>query len=202
MDEHLTFDFPTIGEALLKLQTPTVLAYRFWSAAEGEYVFRLLPDGDPDNSFFWLQQDCSKYRTIKTTRMDVDTGEVISEQIAKVRDGLPQIKNISQGFVVSSPSQDDPFIIRKLVFGLRSIFKYLLPGLMSEKMQYMPTDYDHGMDFRFVRRTCRLGDIDYSEYLEVDWTWTERPLSMPERQAIETQGLVDLRTWLYGRNVP
>jgi hypothetical protein len=138
----------------------------------------------------------SKYRTIKTTEVDVDTNLVISESIKTVIVGMRQTPHICQGFVVTSPNHDDPLLIRKFTFGERSIFNHLKEGMYSMQMEHIPVDYDNGMDFRFVRKIRRISGIDYAEYLEVEWTWNIRPLNALERQAVETQGLANLETWL------
>jgi hypothetical protein len=59
-------------------------------------------------------------------------------------------------------------------------------------MEYMPTDYMHGCDFR-IRKT-RKGD--YNNYGTSEWARRTRPLSEAEQLALEQHGLFNLSDFL------
>jgi hypothetical protein len=55
-----------------------------------------------------------------------------------------------------------------------------------------PCDYDRGMDFT-IKKTDKNG---YGNYDQSYWAFKESPIISPERDAIESYGLIDLKSRL------
>lgn len=101
---------------------------------------------------------------------------------------------ITQGFVVSSPFEESDTPenpIRRFIIG-PELLKKLKAGMADPDMEYMPTDYMHGCDFR-IRKT-RKGE--FNNYGTSEWARRTRPLSEAEQLALEQYGLFNLADFL------
>jgi hypothetical protein len=97
---------------------------------------------------------------------------------------------IAQGFVVHSPFEE-PAVpenpIRRFTLG-KELIEKLRAGMADPDMEFLPTDYMNGYDFR-IRKTKKG---EYSNYGTSDWGRRSRPLTETETMAIETHGLFNL----------
>lgn len=197
-------------------------SYAFWNLPEGgSATVRFLPDADQDNLYFWRERlvcklpfagvEGGEYPTNKEVSITVPCVEMwghkcpITEGIRHLWKGTEEEKNLArvyykkrsyifQGFVVADGlgeenAPENP--IRRFVIN-PSIFGKIEKALMDPEMEDLPFDYDNGTDFRIVK--TKRGD--YANYDNSDWSRKTRPLSDAERQAIETHGLFDLKTYL------
>jgi len=64
--------------------------------------------------------------------------------------------------------------------------------LMHKDLLESPCDYERGMDFT-IKKTEKSG---YANYDESYWAFKESPIIDAERKAIESYGLVDLKSRL------
>ena len=195
-------------------------SYPFWQADIGQTVtLRFLPDGDSDNTYFWVPREVIKmpfdgveggdYPTSKQVTVTVPCmhmwGEVCPVQAATkswwktdkeetARIYWKKKSYIFQGFVVASPIEEDVIPenpIRRFVIN-PSIFQIIEKSLMDPEMEDMPTDYVGGVDFR-IQKT-KQGE--YANYSSSDWSRKTRSLSEAELIAIEQYKLFNLKEYL------
>jgi hypothetical protein len=195
--------------------------YPHWNMQEGkEAVVRFLPDGNTNNTFFWVERAVIKlpFAGIK--------GETDSRQIhvqvpcvEMYNDGsvcpiLSEVRGwfkdksleemgrkywkkrsyIFQGFVVEDPLKEDKTPenpIRRFIIGPQ-IYQTIRSALMDPELDELPTDYLKGLDFR-IAKTSKGGFADYSTS---KWSRRERALSDAEQAAIEAHGLFNLADFL------
>ncbi len=195
--------------------------YPHWNIAEGtSSILRLLPDGNPDNTFFWVER-----QLIKLTFPGIkghDEGKPVEVQVPCIEmwDGkntcpiLNEVRPMwkdkaleeiarkywvkktyyAQGFVKQDAlnEQDAPANpIRKFIIGPQ-IFKNIQAALMDPDMEHNPVDYINGTDF-IVSKTSKGGFADYGTS---KWARKESSLTADQHAAIEEFGLVDLSTYL------
>ena len=193
--------------------------YPHWNMSEGsEATLRFLPDGNPDNTFFWSERAMIKlpFAGIKgdtasrpvivqvpCVEMWGDTCPILSEVRGWFKDksledmGRKYWKKRSyvfQGFVAKDPIGEDSTPenpIRRFIIGPQ-IFQIIKSALMDPELNELPTDYEHGVDFR-IAKTSKGG---YADYSTSKWSRNERPLSDEEKAAIETHGLYNLGDFL------
>lgn len=193
--------------------------YPFWNIKEGESAtFRFLPDGNPDNTFFWTERLMIKlpFAGIKGETdsrpvvVQVPCMEMYGEScpvLAEVRGWFkdPSLEDmgrkywkkrsyIFQGFVVDNPLSDDKTPenpIRRFIIGPQ-IFQIIKQALMDPDMEDLPTDYTAGVDFR-LNKSSKGGFADYSTS---NWARRTRPLSEEEAAAVDAHGLFDLSEFL------
>jgi hypothetical protein len=192
--------------------------FPFWSIPEGSTAtVRFLPDGDPTNPLFWVNQEIIKltfagqvggdFPTDQTVEVKVPCMEMYGEVCPIVSETRPWWKQgaakealarqyykkktyIFQGFVVSSKLEeaDAPVNpIRRFVIS-PSIFKLIREALMNPDMEDLCTDYEGGRDFKITR--SKVGD--FANYSTSNWSFKTRPLLSGEMGAIETYGLFNL----------
>lgn len=195
--------------------------YPHWNMPEGkEAVIRLLPDGDPKNTFFWVERAMIKlpFAGVK----DQTSSGPVQVQVPCVEmynDGtacpiLSEVRGwfkdksleemgrkywkkrsyIFQGFVVEDPLKEDSSPanpIRRFIIGPQ-IFQIIKSALMDPELEELPTDYLRGVDFR-IAKTSKGGFADYSTS---KWSRRERALSDVEKAAIEQHGLYNLSDFL------
>jgi hypothetical protein len=195
--------------------------YPHWNMQEGkEAVVRFLPDGNTNNTFFWVERAMIKlpFAGIK--------GETDSRQVQvqvpcveMYNDGsvcpiLSEVRGwfkdksleemgrkywkkrsyIFQGFVVEDPLKEDTTPdnpIRRFIIGPQ-IYQIIRSALMDPELEELPTDYLRGVDFR-IAKTSKGGFADYSTS---KWSRRERALTDQEKAAIEAHGLFDLSAFL------
>ena len=193
--------------------------YPHWNIAENsEAVVRFLPDGDPNNTFFWVEramiklefagikgQTDSKKVTVQVPCMEMwgETCPILTEVRPWFKDksledmGRKYWKKRSylfQGFVVDSPLKEDKTPenpIRRFIIGSQ-IFNIVKAALMDPDMEDLPTDYLRGVDFKIVK-TSKGG---YADYSTSKYARRERTLDDAEKAAIEQHGLFNLKDFL------
>jgi len=192
--------------------------YPFWNTPEGgQTLIRFLPDGDPNNTFFWAERLVIKlpFQGIKGEHdrevlVQVPCMEMYGETCPILAETRPWWKDDSlqpmarkywkkksylfQGFVVQSgfeekETPENP--IRRFMIN-PSIFEIIKGSLMNPEMEDLPTDYVAGRDFKLVK-TSKGG---YANYSTSNWSFKTRSLSPDEAGAIETYGLNNLKDYL------
>jgi hypothetical protein len=195
--------------------------YPHWNMQEGkEAVIRLLPDGNPNNTFFWVERAMIKlpFAGIKG-ETDSRPVQVQVPCVEMYNDGtacpiLSEVRGwfkdksleemgrkywkkrsyIFQGFVVEDPIKEDKIPenpIRRFIIGPQ-IYQLIRGALMDPELDELPTDYLKGLDFR-IAKTSKGGFADYSTS---KWSRRERALSDAEKAAIDAHGLFNLSDFL------
>ena len=190
-----------------------------WNIAEGTTTtVRFLPDGDSNNTFFWIERAMiklpfagvkgetnSKPVTIQVPCMEMwgETCPILSEVRPWFKDksleemGRKYWKKKSylfQGFVVDTKLQEDSLPenpIRRFIISSQ-IFNIVKNALMDSEIEELPTDYVRGLDFKIVK-SSKGG---YADYSTSTWARRERALSADERAAIDKHGLFNLKDFL------
>ncbi len=193
--------------------------YPFWNMKEGEQAtLRFLPDGNPDNTFFWAERLMIKlpFAGVKgetdsrPVQVQVPCMEMYGEScpiLAEVRGWFkdPSLEDMGrkywkkrsylfQGFVSDNPIQEDSQPenpIRRFIIGPQ-IFQLIKAALMDPDMEELPTDYTAGVDFR-LSKGSKGG---YADYGASNWARRERPLSDAEMKAVNEHGLFNLSDFL------
>jgi hypothetical protein len=195
--------------------------YPHWNMQEGkEAVVRFLPDGNPNNTFFWVERAMIKlpFAGIKG-ETDSRAVQVQVPCVEMYNDGtacpiLSEVRGwfkdksleemgrkywkkrsyIFQGFVVEDPLKEDKLPenpIRRFIIGPQ-IYAIIRSALMDPELDELPTDYLKGLDFR-IAKTSKGGFADYSTS---KWSRRERSLTDVESTAVEANGLFDLSGFL------
>lgn len=195
--------------------------YPFWNLKEGqESTVRFLPDGDSNNTFFWVERAMIKlpFAGVKgetdsrPVQVQVPCVEMYNDGsvcpiLSEVR-GWFKDKNLEemgrkywkkrsyifQGFIVEDPLKEDTTPdnpVRRFIIGPQ-IFQIIKSALMDPELEELPTDYLRGVDFR-IAKTSKGGFADYSTS---KWSRRERALSDQEKSAIDQFGLFDLSSFL------
>jgi hypothetical protein len=185
-----------------------------------EAVVRFLPDGNPNNTFFWVERAMIKlpFAGIKG-ETDSRSVQVQVPCVEMYNDGtvcpiLSEVRGwfkdksleemgrkywkkrsyIFQGFVVEDPLKEDKLPdnpIRRFIIGPQ-IYAIIRSALMDPELDELPTDFLKGLDFR-IAKTSKGGFADYSTS---KWSRRERSLTDVETSAVETNGLFDLSGFL------
>jgi len=193
--------------------------YPFWNMQEGtSATLRFLPDGNPDNTFFWVERlmiklpfagvkgdTGSKPVQVQVPCMEMygDSCSILQEVRGWFKD--PSLEDmgrkywkkrsyIFQGFVTDNPLTDDEAPenpIRRFIIGPQ-IFQIIKQALMDPDMEELPTDYTAGVDFR-LNKTSKGG---YADYSTSNWARRDRPLGDAEMAAVNTHGLFNLNDFL------
>ena len=195
--------------------------YPFWNLKEGnESVLRFLPDGNQDNTFFWVERAMIKlpFAGIKgeseskpvvvqvpCVEMYGDTCPILAEVRGWFKD--PALEDmgrkywkkrsyIFQGFVaedgLGEKTDEQPENpIRRFIIGPQ-IFTSIRAALVDPELEDLPTDFVHGLDYR-MKKGSKGG---YADYSTSSWARRERPLSDAEQEAIKTHGLFNLSDFL------
>ena len=193
--------------------------YPFWNLKEGgESVLRFLPDGNTDNTFFWVERAMiklpfagikgeseSKQTIVQVPCMEMygETCPILSEVRGWFKD--PALEDmgrkywkkrsyIFQGFVVEDglkEEQKPENPIRRFIIGPQ-IFQLIRSALVDPELEDLPTDYVHGLDFR-MKKGSKGG---YADYSTSTWSRRERPLGDEEDAAVKTHGLFNLTDFL------
>lgn len=193
--------------------------YPFWNLKEGqEAVVRFLPDGDADNTFFWVERAMIKlpFQGIKgetenrNVQVQVPCVEMYGDScpiLAEVRpwykdNSLKELANkywkkrsyLFQGLVVEDPIKEETVPenpIRRFIIGPQ-IFQIVRAALLDPEIEDLPTDYVHGLDFR-IAKTSKGG---YADYSTSKWARRERSLSDQDVKSINQVGLFKLKDFL------
>jgi len=193
--------------------------YAHWNIAEGSTAkVRFLPDGNPKNSFFWVERlmirlpfaGIKGQADSKPVIVQVPCVEMYGEAcpvLAEVR-GWFKDKSLEemgrkywkkksylfQGFVHDNPISDDKTPenpIRRFIISPQ-IFNLIKNALMDPEMENLPTDYTGGLDFT-IKKTSKGG---YADYSTSSWARKESALTSAELEAIDTHGLFNLADFL------
>jgi hypothetical protein len=195
--------------------------YPHWNIAEGTTArIRFLPDGNPDNSFFWIERAMIKLPFVgvkgqadsKRVEVQVPCIEMYGKEyncpiLAEVRTwfkdpGMEEMGRkywkkksyLFQGFVRDNPLTDDRTPenpIRRFLISPQ-IFSLVKSSLMDPELENLPTDYNSGLDF-LVSKTAKGG---YADYSISKWSRKETALTSDELAAIDKFGLFDLVSFL------
>ena len=193
--------------------------YPFWNLKEGqESLMRFLPDGNTDNTFFWVERAMIKL-PFAGIKGETDNKEVIVQVpcvemygdtcpiLAEVRGWFkdPALEDmgrkywkkrsyIFQGFVPEdglAEKETPANPIRRFIIGPQ-IFQLIRAALVDPELEDLPTDYVHGLDFR-MKKGSKGG---YADYSTSSWGRRERPLNDAEQAAIKDHGLFNLTDFL------
>ena len=195
--------------------------YPHWNMQEGkEAVVRFLPDGNADNTFFWVERAMIKLPfagvkgesdnrnlivQVPCVEMynDGTTCPILSEVRPWFKDksledmGRKYWKKrsyIFQGFVNEDPIGEDSTPenpIRRFIIGPQ-IFQIIKGALMDPELEELPTDFMRGVDFR-IKKTSKGG---YADYSTSQWSRRERALSDEEKAAVDSNGVFNLSDFL------
>jgi len=193
--------------------------YPHWNMEEGHSaVLRFLPDGDPKNTFFWVERAMIKLpfagikgeMDSKQVQVQVPCVEMWGEAcpiLAEVRTwfkdksledmGRKYWKKrsyIMQGFVRENPLSEDKTPenpIRRFIIGPQ-IFTLIKSALMDPELEELPTDLLRGLDFR-ITKTSKGG---YADYNTSKWSRKESALTEAEQAALAAHGLFTLSDFL------
>ena len=193
--------------------------YPHWNIAEGQTAtVRFLPDGDPNNTFFWIERAMIKLpfagikgeTNSKPTQVQVPCMEMWGETCPILTEVRPWFKDksleemgrkywkkrsyIFQGFVAEDglKEQEKPENpIRRFIIS-PSIQNLVKAALLDPELEEMPTHYERGLDFH-VTKTTKGG---YADYATSKWSRKESALTEDELAAIEKYGLFDLASFL------
>jgi hypothetical protein len=133
------------------------------------------------------EEECPVLQVVRTWMKD-QTLEDMARRYWKKR------SYFFQGFVRESPfSESDASTnpIRQFTIGPQ-IHNLIRNMLLHKDLLESPCDYDRGMDFT-IKKTDKNG---YGNYDQSYWAFKESPIISPERDAIESYGLIDLKSRL------
>lgn len=196
-------------------------SYAFWNIPEGSSALvRFLPDGDPDNTFFWVKREIirlpfqgvvgGEYPTEREVTVTVPCADMFGMTCPIIAETRPWWRDpkkedlarkyykkksyIFQGFVVQSPFEEQNVPenpIRRFVIN-QSIYDIIKDSLMDPEMDDLPIDYVGGRDFRITK--TKKGD--YANYTTSTWSLKTRSLTESEHNAIAQHGLFNLKDYL------
>jgi hypothetical protein len=195
--------------------------YPHWNMQEGkEAVVRFLPDGNTNNTFFWVERAMIKLEFAgiegetdsRKVQVQVPCVEMYNDGsvcpiLSEVR-GWFKDKSLEdmgrkywkkrsyifQGFVVEDALKEEKTPenpIRRFIIGPQ-IYQIIRAALMDSEIEELPTDTLRGLDFR-IAKTSKGGFADYSTS---KWSRRERALSDAEQAAILQYGLFNLNDFL------
>jgi len=196
-------------------------SYPFWNLKEGEEtLLRFLPDGNDNNTFFWVERAMIKlpFNGIKGESdnkqtivqvpcvemyNDGSTCPILSEVRGWFKD--PALEDmgrkywkkrsyIYQGFVVEdglNEKEKPANPIRRFIISPQ-IYTLIRSALVDPELEDLPTDYIHGLDFRIKKGNKG----NYADYSTSTWSRRERPLNDEELAAIKEHGLFNLNDFL------
>jgi hypothetical protein len=195
--------------------------YAHWNAAEGTTSrVRFLADGNPKNSFFWVEramirlpfagvkgQADSKPVVVQVPCVEMYGDGSVCPILAEVRPWFkePSMEELGrkywkkksyvfQGFVRDNALSDDKTPenpIRRFTISPQ-IFNIIKAALMDPEMENLPTDTQAGLDFN-IKKTSKGG---YADYSTSNWSRKESALTGVEQAAIDQYGLHNLDEFL------
>lgn len=201
--------------------------YPQWNIPEGtSAILRLLPDANPDNTFFWAEKQIIKLKfpgikghdehkevEVQVPCIEMWDGKNTCPILNEVRpwwkdDSLKEIASkywvkrtyYMQGFVKQDPMNESEVPenpIRKFIV-TSQIYTIIKAALMDPELENSPVDYVNGLDF-IVSKTSKGG---YADYSTSKWARKESSLTQEMLDAIDQHGLVDLSTYLPKRPTP
>ena len=185
---------------------------------QGSATIRFLPDGNANNSFFWVEramlrlpfsgihrQSQSKPLVVYVPCMEM--WKEVCPILAEVRTWLndPQLEEMGRkywkrrsylfhGFVRENPFAEpgapaNP--IRRFVINPQ-LFNPIKAALLNPSLDELPTDYARGMDFKIVKN-CITG---YADYSKSGWIYRESVLNEIEKQALTSILIPNLSSYI------
>lgn len=201
--------------------------YPHWNIPDGSSAqVRFLPDGNEDNTFFWVEKQVIKlpFAGIKghDEHKPVEVVVPCMEMWAG-RGSCPILNEVrpwwndksledmarkywikrsyyAHGFVRQDPIADGETPenpIRKFMIGMQ-IFKIMKAALMDPDMEHSPVDLINGTDF-IISKSSKGG---YSDYSTSKWARKESSITEEMQDAIAQYGLPDLSTYLPKKPTP
>lgn len=192
-------------------------SFPFWNMADGdESTVRFLPDGDSNNTLFWVERQLMNIPfsgvegdpSQPAVTVTVPCIEMFGEKCPIHQEIRPwynqddeELKKLAsvywkkrtflfQGFVRKTKLVEDPAAespIRKFWFKPQ-VFNLVKTIIMDPDVQYSPVHYEQGFDFYLSKG--KKGT--WADYSGSRWARGATPLTEEERQAIETHGLYNL----------
>lgn len=190
-------------------------SYRFWDMDyDATATVRFLPDADPKNDYFWVERTVIKLPfsgikggDSKETIVQVPCMSMFGENCPILSETRPwwnddtlkdlakvywkKVSYVFQGFVVNStaPLDETPpeNPIRRFIIN-PSLFAIITAAMKDPDFEYLPTDYENGVDFNIVKK--KKGQ--FADYGTSNYRRTNRALSLEEAEAIEKYGLFNL----------
>ena len=194
-------------------------AFPFWNIPiNSTATVRFLPDGNPDNEYFWLGREVIKlpfdgqiggdYATDKPVTVTVPCMDMFTPGTCPIiaetkpwwkqgpdREALARLyykkkSYLLQGFVVASDLKEEtpPANPIRRFVVFPSIFKIIEKSIMDSEMENSPDDYVGGRDFKITR--TKPGQ--WADYTTSSWSFRTRPLNEAETVAIQQHGLFNL----------
>ena len=218
MLKQLTAENAELAALAIKPRADTSIYPHWEMAANATATLRFLPDGNTDNPFFWVERDVIKlyfqgmkgkpaagHVQVQVPCMEMYEEECPVLQVVRTWMKDPTLEDMArrywkkrsyfyQGFVRESPfrESDAPTNpIRQFTIGPQ-IHNLIRNMLMHKDLLESPCDYDRGMDFT-IKKTDKKG---YADYDQSYWAFKESPINSEDRDAIESYGLVDLKSRL------
>lgn len=175
--------------------------YPFWNIPDGmTSTVRFLPDGDPENTFFWVEQQVvklpfpgsDKYPT-KETVVTVPCMRMynkfcpIQNEIknwwndpaleSQARTYYRKCNYIFQGLVIKDQvgeknTPDSP--IRNFVLG-PTLFKIIKSSLLDDDFENIPSDFKKGTNFNI----CKTRNGNFNDYSTSKWNRKESEITPP-----------------------
>ena len=201
--------------------------YPHWNIPDGtSATVRFLPDGNEDNTFFWVEKQVIKlpfsgikghdeFKPVEVVVpcMEMWGGKNSCPILNEVRPwwndkSLEEMARkywikrsyYAQGFVRQDPIKDGEVPenpIRKFMIGMQ-IFKIMKAALLDPDMENSPVDLINGTDF-IISKTAKGG---FSDYGTSKWARKESSITEEMQEAISQYGLVDLSTYLPKKPTP
>ena len=201
--------------------------YPLWNIPDGTSVqVRFLPDGNEDNTFFWVEKQVIKlpfagikgHDEHKPVEVTVPCMEMWGSRgscpiLAEVRPwwndkSLEEMARkywikrtyYAHGFVRQDPIKDGEQPenpIRKFIIGPQ-IFKIMKAALLDPDMEHSPVDLVNGVDF-IISKTTKGG---YADYSTSKWARKESSITEEMQDAIAQYGLPDLTSYLPKKPTP
>ena len=186
-----------------------------WSLPnQGSATIRFLPDGNPDNSFFWVErvmirlpfngvlgQSESKPLVVYVPCMEMwnETCPILAEVRSWLKD--PQLEEMGRkywkkrsylfhGFVRQShltESEKPVNPIRRFIVSPQ-LFNPIRAGLLNPNIDELPTDYVNGLDFKIVKTHVN----GFADYNKSDWIYRESALNEVEKQVLTSTVILNI----------
>jgi len=197
--------------------------YAFWNMQSGkDSVLRFLPDGNKDNTFFWVERAMIKLPfagvkgepetravTVQVPCVEMYNDGSVCPILSEVRgwfdakdETLAELGRkywkkrsyIFQGFVVEDGlnEQTTPDNPIRRFIIGPQIFNLIRGILVDPELEESPTDFVNGLDFRLKKGNKG----DYADYSTSTWSRKTRPLTFAEQSAIDNFGLYNLLDFL------
>lgn len=201
--------------------------YPHWNIPEGTSAqVRFLPDGNEDNTFFWIEKQVIKLPFPGVKGQDESKSVEVTVPCIEMWDGkntCPILNEVrpwwndksledlarkywvkrtyyAQGFVRQDPIKDGDNPenpIRKFIIGPQ-IFKIMKAALLDPDMEHNPVDLINGTDF-IISKTTKGG---YADYSTSKWARKESSITEEMQDAIAQYGLPDLSSYLPKKPTP